>query len=389
MTTRPKSAIGYLRVSTTAQADEGISLEAQRDRIAEFCASRKFELVEVIEDAGISGKNIKDRPGLQAALARLKRGQVLVTYSWSRLARSTLDLLHIEAELKRRGVELASVTEHHVDTTMASGVLHFQMLATFGEFERRTIAERTRAAMQHLKRQGRFTGGEPPFGWRVEGGVLVPVCEEQVVVHLAHRLRHRQGLTLRQIVKELHFRGFKGRSGAPLILPQVQRMLNRAPANPAEWDSAGITAEWSEPLEILRGAYFAILPAGFGWQPIFLDLRTGDLRRIAGDPADPQWTPSPSLSQEAFRFLSVPSMPRGQFKHLITALGNRDGLGRSKCTQEQRAARRSLNDLDELIEAPSLTNAKVLQLERAVKAAMDERLGDYLTHQGVSFRWIG
>jgi len=221
-----KTAYGYLRCSTFEQASEGVTLDAQRDRITAYCQTRGFDLAGVIEDAGISGKSTKNRPGLREALSRVKRGEILVVYSLSRLARSTIDLLSIEQELKRRGVELASVTEQHLDTTTSHGIMNFQVMAAFTEFERRCISERTKFAMAHLRRLGRFTGGVPPLGYRVEGQFLVPVPEEQAILSLVYQLR-REGLSYRSIVGLLKDRGIVNRKGKPFALAQIQRILSR------------------------------------------------------------------------------------------------------------------------------------------------------------------
>ena len=61
-------AIGYCRVSTTDQADNGVSLEAQEAKIHAWCDLNDYELVSCFVDAGISGKDTKSRPGLNEAM---------------------------------------------------------------------------------------------------------------------------------------------------------------------------------------------------------------------------------------------------------------------------------------------------------------------------------
>jgi hypothetical protein len=70
-------AIGYIRVSTAEQADSGLSLENQRARIEAQAVANGWRLITVYEDAGVSAKTL-DRPGLQAALADLRAGRVLL-----------------------------------------------------------------------------------------------------------------------------------------------------------------------------------------------------------------------------------------------------------------------------------------------------------------------
>ena len=106
-------AVGYIRVSTTRQAVDGVSLEAQRAKIEAWCTVNDFELSDVFVDAGISGKRADNRTGLQDALqaACKARGAALVVYSLSRLARSTKDAIAIAERLEKAGADLVSLSE--------------------------------------------------------------------------------------------------------------------------------------------------------------------------------------------------------------------------------------------------------------------------------------
>ena len=99
-----QKAIGYIRVSTQGQADEGVSLSAQRAKIEAWCIANDMELAAVFEDAGISGGSMAGRDGLHAAMKATTKGMALVAYSISRLARSTKDMLAIAGAI---AVEIA------------------------------------------------------------------------------------------------------------------------------------------------------------------------------------------------------------------------------------------------------------------------------------------
>jgi site-specific DNA recombinase len=90
-------AFGYTRVSSEGQATEGVSLDAQAARIAAWCAANDAELIDTFVDACISGGRADNRPGLRRALDAVcqARGNVLVVYSLSRMARSTNDTISI------------------------------------------------------------------------------------------------------------------------------------------------------------------------------------------------------------------------------------------------------------------------------------------------------
>ncbi|MEP3479987.1 MAG: recombinase family protein [Fuerstiella sp.] len=184
-----------MRVSTVGQADDGVSLDAQRAKIEAWCLCNDIELAEVFVDAGLSGSKAHNRPGLQSALSAVKEtGGVLVVYSLSRLARSTRDTIEISDQLDRIGCDLASISEK-IDTTSAAGKMVFRMLAVMAEFERDQISERTRVALAHKKAQGERVG-RIPFGHDLheDGKTLLENEAEQAVIEQVKALRG-QGLS--------------------------------------------------------------------------------------------------------------------------------------------------------------------------------------------------
>lgn len=207
MTTR---AIGYVRVSTDKQADQEISLEAQRDKIEAYACLYDLDLVEVIVDAGASAKTL-DRPGLQRALAMLKAGKAdaLIVVKLDRLTRSVADLGTL-VEKHFQKAALLSVAEQ-IDTRSASGRLVLNVLASVAQWEREAIGERTSAAMQHMKAQGRRVG-HIPFGSRLaaDGVHLEQDPTEQTALEIIATLQ-QQGLSLRTIAAELNTHGILNR----------------------------------------------------------------------------------------------------------------------------------------------------------------------------------
>jgi DNA invertase Pin-like site-specific DNA recombinase len=138
--------IGYARVSTDDQ-----SLNLQLDALRPRC--RK------IYSDKLSGKNRK-RPGLEKAMKTLRPGDTLIVWRLDRLGRSLSDLIDIVSFLQAKGCEFQSVTES-IDTTSASGKLVFHILAALAEFERRLIAERTRAGLASARARGVKLGRKP------------------------------------------------------------------------------------------------------------------------------------------------------------------------------------------------------------------------------------
>ena len=215
-------AIGYIRVSTTEQASEGVSLEAQRAKIAAWAVANDYELVAIHEDAGITGTSMEKRAGLQAAIAATGKGMALVAYSISRLARSTADMLEIASGLEKKGADLVSLTEK-IDTTTAAGRMVFRMLAVLSEFERDIISERTTTALAHKKAQGQVYSALP-LGYANADGKLVPIDEELLVVAEIRDMRG-QGKTLRDIADDLNQRGIVGKRGGKYHASTIKAVL--------------------------------------------------------------------------------------------------------------------------------------------------------------------
>lgn len=130
-------AIGYVRVSTAQQATDGVSLEAQRERIIAWCRANGYTLGEIHVDHGLSGARADNRPALQAALKQAAEAKAtVVTYSLSRVARSTTDAIAISERLRQSGADLVSLSEH-IDTTTAAGKMVFRMLAVLAAIRTR------------------------------------------------------------------------------------------------------------------------------------------------------------------------------------------------------------------------------------------------------------
>ena len=226
-------AIGYLRVSTIMQVEEGQSLDAQRAKIEAWAALNDYSVKALHRDPGLSGKAMQNRPGLRAALQDCQKGDALVVYSLSRLSRSIRDTLEISDRLSRIGADLVSLSEK-IDTTSASGKMLFRLLSVMAQFESDQMAERVTMGMQHKKAMGGRIG-TIPFGYQLaEDGVrLIPDPKEQDIL-TAVRQHRETGLSLRAIVQRLAEQGYQSRTGQPFQLTQVARMVQRRTHPPEE-----------------------------------------------------------------------------------------------------------------------------------------------------------
>lgn len=169
-----------------------------------FCLANGYEVAGSFTEA-ISGAKAANRAQLQQALEMVCKAKgVLVVYALSRLARSVRDTLAISERLEKAGANLASLNER-IDTSSAIGKMVFRLLSTLNEFERDQLAERTTAAMAHLRRHGKRISSRLPLGFDLaeDGETLVENPTEQATIRqildwrsagvrvstIAHRLR--------------------------------------------------------------------------------------------------------------------------------------------------------------------------------------------------------
>ena len=215
-------AIGYVRVSTEEQAKSGLGLEAQIAKIKAYAELFDIELTEIIADEGISGKTL-DREGLQRAIKILKdkKAEGMVIAKLDQLTRNVADLGTLVSTVFDKA-ELYSVSEQ-INTKNAAGRLVLNVLVSVAQWERETICERTKDALQAKKARGEKTGGNVPFGFNEVNGKLIRNEEEQAIISEIKTLKNK-GLSLRKIAEALNEKGIVTKNGKTWTATQIQRI---------------------------------------------------------------------------------------------------------------------------------------------------------------------
>jgi DNA invertase Pin-like site-specific DNA recombinase len=180
---------GYVRVSTEEQAGSGLGMSAQRAAIEQACEARGWRLGEMFEDTA-SGRTMGRRPGLASALDAVASGSVdgLVVAKLDRLSRSLLDFAGLMERSRTEGWSLVAL-DLGVDTSTPQGELMATVLASFAQFERRLIGQRTKDALAELKASGVQLGR--------------PRLVNDDIVAYIQQLR-ADGLTMRQVADRLN-----------------------------------------------------------------------------------------------------------------------------------------------------------------------------------------
>ena len=221
---------GYARVSTVDQAENGNSLETQRQILAGFAQSEGLLIDRMIVDRGVSGsKPLGDRRAGADLLEALTAGDVVFCAKLDRMFRNASDALATLDALKIRGVRLF-LKDMGGDVT-GNGVsgLVFSILAAVAQFERERIAERVAENRARLTEAGRYVGGRVPFGMKVEDGeddegraarFLIEDREAQASIAAMKKMRAACA-SFREIQAAMKLRG------VPVALATISKILGR------------------------------------------------------------------------------------------------------------------------------------------------------------------
>lgn len=180
----------YTRVSTAAQT-EGYSLEAQTERLRKYADYKEMEVVREYCDAGKSGKSITGRPEFQRMLqdASEERDGVafILVFKLSRFGRNAADVLNSLQFIQDYGVNLICV-EDGIDSSKDSGKLTITVLSAVAEIERENILVQTMEGRKQKAREGKWNGGQAPFGYDLDSknSTLVVNEEEAEIVRIIY-----------------------------------------------------------------------------------------------------------------------------------------------------------------------------------------------------------
>jgi DNA invertase Pin-like site-specific DNA recombinase len=225
--------IGYLRVSTTEQKDEGISLDVQRERVLAYCKMFQHELVAIYADDH-TGRNM-ERPGFQAALARMvETDSLLMAVSLDRISRSVGDWTYLLDTYFGKGgrYRLLAFDCAGMDPRTATGRMLLMMRAVMAQGEIDSTSERTQVAMNHLKAQGVACGGLPygkVYSKQLDehGRRIVVEVPEQMATLQRIRDLHREGKGIKTITDQLEREKRPSPRGKGWNRALVRRILQR------------------------------------------------------------------------------------------------------------------------------------------------------------------
>ena len=214
----------WIRVSTDDQA-RGDSPEHHLERAKHYAKAKNFEVREVYDLAGVSGKSVKEHPEAKRMLADIKRGHIkgLVFSKLARFARNTQELLDFADHFQQYGASLVSLDES-IDTSTPAGRLFYTLIAAMAQWEREEIGARVRSSIGIRAKLGKPISGSRPYGFMWKDKKLVQHPAEAPIRREAYELflkLRRKGA----VARELNKRGYRTRTGAQWLDSYVTRIL--------------------------------------------------------------------------------------------------------------------------------------------------------------------
>ena len=209
---KPKRCYLYTRVSTEMQID-GYSLDAQEDYLRKEADHRGYEVVEVFSDKGKSGKNTEERDQFNEMIRRITNGNVddveyVYVFKLSRFGRNTADVIYHVQLMEDYGVRLFAVNDG-IDSGGPAGKLLIPVMSAVSEIERENINAITMAGRRQKAKEGKWNGGQAPFGYYLEDGVLQIDEDEAQIVRIIYDRFLNGNMGLAGIAKWLNSHGYR------------------------------------------------------------------------------------------------------------------------------------------------------------------------------------
>lgn len=220
--------VGYIRVSTANQVENGDGLEIQSRKIVEYCKEKGWAVDHIYADKGISGR-IQERPALLELLKDCEAGKVkkVVVYKSDRLSRELTVALWIETQFKKYDVELASVLDPDFDMDDPLQKAFKRIADIFAELEKDCISLRLREGRINNAKNGERGSGPIPFGYKKEANALVIDESEACWVEKVFRWRAK-GWGYTKIVNCLAKAGIYTKRGKQFSIDSIKYLLSNS-----------------------------------------------------------------------------------------------------------------------------------------------------------------
>jgi len=219
----------WIRVSTEDQA-QGDSPQHHEERAKAYAKSRGWNVKEVYDLAGQSGKAVMQHPEAKRMMKDIENGHItgLIFSKLARLSRNRRELEDFSDFFNKHQADLISLSEA-IDTSTAGGRMFFHLLGVFAQWEREEITERVNASVLTRAKLGKSINGKAPYGYEWKDRKLIVLPEEAAIRRKAYELfvqTRRKG----QVARQLNAAGYRTRDGNIWRDTSIARILEESSA---------------------------------------------------------------------------------------------------------------------------------------------------------------
>lgn len=241
-----KKIIGYCRVSTDNQKDEG-TIDIQRQALKEYAELKGYELVKIFEDEGVSG-GLEDRAGLADMFNYLedkenKEVEAVLIFKLDRLARDLYIQEHLIKKLESLGKEIISTKEPDLAGNDPMRKAFRQFMGIVAELEKAFITMRLTAGRQaKIKFKQKYAGGGVALGYEAKGKDLVINEKQAETIKQIFKMKRSQRKGLREIARVLNEQGIPTARGGEWHAGTIKYILTN-PLYKGVMEYSGIKAK--------------------------------------------------------------------------------------------------------------------------------------------------
>ena len=219
----------YVRVSTEEQAQEGFSIRGQIEKLKAYALLKDWDIFDIYNDEGISGKNIVDRPDINRLIDDIESGKVnnVLVFKVDRLTRNTRNLLELVELFEEYNCAFNSLTES-IDTDTPSGRMFLKIIGIFAEFERENLVSRLKLGFERKAKEGyTLANNNISYGYEKEKGQKIQTIhlEESKIVKEIFSMFLDKNISMTGIAKTLNDRKISSKNNTGWKTNTIKQIL--------------------------------------------------------------------------------------------------------------------------------------------------------------------